>query len=176
MTAMPGFFDDLPMDPGLPPPPEPAELPESVEDSVTDDRPEEEKDLDPRARQDFEGLLYLGYLEEECEVAGHHFLLRTPTQDERIEMGLIHRAYINSFVVESAWELLMVAMYCQRIDSRDAPEPLTERARNPVATRFEWIKRSIRSSVVITKVFNHCVLLEKREKDLVDYLDGQTKS
>lgn len=129
-------------------------------------------DLDERATADFTGLLYLGYLEDECTVVGHRFLLRTPSQDERLEMGMLHRPYLNSVATEPAWRSITVAAFLRRIDSANAPEPLTAAA-NQVRDRFEWLQKSVHSSVVIEKLFDRCLELAARERDVVDFLDGQ---
>lgn len=133
-------------------------------------------DLDERAQQDFIGLMYLGYVEDECEVAGHRFRLRTPNHDERIERGNLHRPYIGSLNFEPLWELATVATYCIAIDGVEAPEPLNPKKVGPVETRLQWIKDHIISSLVIRKIFEQTLLIDARERVIVEYLDEQSKS
>lgn len=142
---------------------------------VTDEEPEEEvdqaqQDLDPRARQDFLGLLYLGWLEEETWVAGHRFLLRTPSQDERLEMGLVHKPFLNTVSTEPAWRLITCASFVRRIDNQDEPEPLLGQ-RTSVRDRFEWLRGSIHSKIVTEMLYDRCLLLDGRERAAVEYLD-----
>lgn len=132
-------------------------------------------DLDERAREDFVGLMRLGYLEEECVVAGHRFLLKTPWHDERIERGVLHKPFIGSMNFEPMWEMLTVAAYCHAIDGVPAPEPLGPKD-NAVAARLDWIKRSVYSQIVIRKVFAFAVDLDARERAVVEYVDAQSKS
>jgi hypothetical protein len=136
---------------------------------------EAQTDLDERARQDFSGLMYLGYLEDECEVVGHRFLLKTPWHEERIERGILHKPYFGSMNFEPMWELITVALYCHAIDGVAAPEPLGPRT-NAVGGRLDWIKRTVYSPIVIRKIFERCLELDARERAVVEYVDDQSKS
>lgn len=132
-------------------------------------------DLDERMQQTFVGLMYLGYIEDTCQVAGHQFRIRTPDNDERIERGELHRRYIGSMNFDPMWELITVAAYCTAIDDVPAPEPLSPKI-GPVATRLRWIKDHIISRLVISKIFEQCLLVDARERAVVEYLDEQSKS
>lgn len=132
-------------------------------------------DLDPEAREDFVGLMRLGYLEDVCTIAGHSFRLRTPTHDARIERGTLHREHLNSMNTEPMWRLITVATYCVEIDGVPAPEPLNPRTAG-VADRLRWIKNTVFSTVMIEKIFRQCLLLDAREFAVVEYLDGQGNS
>lgn len=145
------------------------ELPE--EEPEPEPEPTETSDLDPRHREDFTGLLYLGRLEEQCTIAGHRFLLRTPGQAERLEMGLIIKPYMNTATVEKAWRLLTVAAYTHQIDSVPSPVPLTA-ADTALRARFEWILTSITAEPVIELIYNRCRELDARTRDVVEALDG----
>lgn len=155
-----------------------AEFGPTVVFPVMEEMPEEpdpyadvKSDLDPRARQDFTGLLYLGCLEEECTVGGHKFLLRTPSQDDRLEMGVIHKPYLNTVSTEVAWRAITVAAHLRRIDSEIAPEPLNP-AVSGVRTRFEWMRSSIYSDEVIDRIYQYCLELSSRVGLVIDQLDG----
>lgn len=143
------------------------EVPEAEADDGWD---QIESDLDPRANEDFLGLLYLGRLEDECTVAGHRFLLRTPTQDDRLEMGLLHKPYLNSISTETAWRLITVSAFVRRIDSTDEPAPLTAQ---PVGVRgrFEWIRNAITAPMIIERLYEQCLLLDNRVRQVVEHLD-----
>lgn len=144
-----------------------------------DEEPDAEEqidnDLDPRAREDFLGLLYLGRLEEECTVAGHRFLLRTPSQDDRLDIGLVHKPYLNTVASEPAYRMITVASFVHRIDDQDEPAPLTGKS-TTLRDRFNWIRASITSDVIIEKLFAECMELDGRTRAVVDYLDGQGKA
>lgn len=140
-----------------------------------DEEDQIQTDLDERAMADFIGLMYLGYLEDECTVAGHRFVLKTPTHDDRIERGELHKKHIGSTNYEPMWELLTVAAYCHSIDGVPAPEQIGPQV-GPVAGRLNWVKQSIYSQIVIRMLFAECVKLDIRERAVVEYVDAQSKS
>lgn len=142
---------------------------------LTEDEPDPfatiETDMDPRVRQDFTGLLYVGRLEEECKVAGHRFLLRSPSQDDRLEMGPVHKPYVNTATMENAWRTITVSAYLRRIDSEVAPEPLGPGV-GAVRTRFDWMRASIYSSAVIDILYQNCLELGARVDAVISSLDS----
>lgn len=146
-------------------PPEAAPSPLASVDSV----------FDEKYREDFTGLLYLGKLEDECTVAGHRFLLATPTQDDRLEMGPLHKPWVNTITGEMAWRTIFVAAYLRRIDEEVAPEPLNSSITG-LRTRFDWVRRSIVSDIIIEKLFEQCMIIDARVRELIEELDGLGES
>lgn len=126
--------------------------------------------FDPKHREDFVGLLYVGKLEEQCTVAGHRFSLSTPGQTDRLSMGPLHKPYANTVAGEQAWRTIVVAAYLRQIDGELAPEPLRSDG-NPVEERFRWVLNSIHSDNVITRIYEETLLLDARVNTLVDILD-----
>jgi hypothetical protein len=137
-----------------------------------DDIPTE---MDARIREDFIGLVYLGRLEETCTVAGHTFTLRTPSQPDRLEMGPLHKPYLNTVTTESAWRLITVAAYLRKIDSQPSPEPLSASV-TALSTRLVWTRENIYSDQIIDRIFDHCLVLDGRVREIIDTLDGQGES
>lgn len=129
-----------------------------------------ESEFDPRHREDFTGLLFLGKLEDECRIAGHRFKLATPTQQDRLEMGPLHKPWVNTLTAELAWRLIIVAAYLRKIDSEDAPEPLS-RNMTPLGTRLDWVRETIVSDIIIERLYNECLLLDARVRELIEELD-----
>jgi hypothetical protein len=150
-------------------------IPEDEPQEVGSPRDQIDTELDPRHREDFVGLLYLGKVDHEVTVAGHRFLLATPGQRDRLEMGPLHKGYVNTITGERAWMAVTVAAYLRRIDNEDAPEPLT-RAKSPLVTRYEWVLNSIHSEVVIEKLYGKCMELDARVRDLTEELDELGKA
>lgn len=145
---------------------------ESVEEEPEEDPQQQAKDdLSDRAKEDFVGLMHLGHLEDECIVAGHKFLLRTPSQDDRLDMGSVHKPFLNTMSVEPAWQLVYVSAYLRRIDSIPAPEPLNSSI-SGLRTRFDWVKATIASPIMIGLLYQECMALGARERACVEYLDG----
>jgi hypothetical protein len=129
-------------------------------------------ELDPKIREDFIGLTYLGKLEETCRVAGHTFLLRTPSQVDRLEMGPLHKPYLNTVTTEAAWRQLTVAAYLRRIDSQVAPDPLSPSI-TALRVRLDWVRENIYSEQVVDRLYDECLLLDSRVRDVIEALDGQ---
>lgn len=134
------------------------------------EQPLDDLAFDERHREDFVGLLHLGKLEMECRVAGHRFLLRTPSQPDRLAMGPLHKEWLNTLTAERAWMLVTVAAYTRRIDTEVAPEPLNQNI-TALRTRFDWIMASIYNEQIVERVYSHCMLLDARTRELIDQLD-----
>lgn len=129
-------------------------------------------EIDPKIREDFIGLTYLGRLEESCKIAGHTFLLRTPPQPDRLEMGPLHKPYLNTVSTEAAWRVITVAAYLRKIDSQVAPEPLSPSV-TALRTRLDWVQTNIYSDHVIERLYDECLLLDGRVREVIESLDGQ---
>lgn len=120
----------------------------------------EPKEFDPRWRDPFTGLLYLGSLQEEFEFYGHRFRIATPTQDERIEMGLILTPYQGTLSEDIAYQALLVAVYLQEIDGQELPQPvLNDPKDSALRERFRWVRLNIRAPV-IQRIFEQCLILD----------------
>lgn len=146
------------------------EDPSLEEQEQHDELADVESVFDARYREPFTGLLYLGRLEETCRIAGHTFVLATPGQSERLEMGPVHKPWVNTMTAEQAWRLVRVAAYLQRIDDEPAPEPL-KGGRVELRDKFRWVCESIYSETIIEKLFDACLLLEERVRVVIEELD-----
>lgn len=113
-------------------------------DGVESDQGEQDEEplpeFDPRVRQDFEGLLYLGKLTAQFEWMGHTFVIRTLTVGEVLEIGLIHREYVGTMADVKAYQAALSAACVVQIDRKFMPFPLTNEADDtPVRNRFEYV-------------------------------------
>lgn len=132
--------------------------------------------FDPKFREDFIGLLYLGMQEKEIRHFGHRFLLRTPGQADRLRMGEVHKQWANTVQGEYAWRMIYVAGFLRRIDDEQAPEPLKGGPGEGLVARFRWVLESIESPVVIDTLFNECLNLELSSANLIEALDDVGES
>jgi hypothetical protein len=125
--------------------------------------------FDARFREPFTGLLYLGHLEDTVEHLGHKFRLVTPSQNERLETGILHKKYLNSISSEIAWAAITVAAYLRQVDGSDLPQPI-----GPVDTglrdRFSWIVENLKG-VVISRLYESCLLLDSKVNDAITELE-----
>ena len=100
----------------IPPPPSDETTPDEADDSVTL--------LDPRYKQDFEGLTYLGYLADEFEVGGHRLSVRTLNTDALLEVGLWTQKFSGSLGESRAYSTAVVAAAIELLDGRPLHRPL----------------------------------------------------
>lgn len=128
-------------------------------------------EFDPRHRDNFVGLLYLGKLEDMCTIAGHRFRLATPNLRDRLAMGPLHKTYANTVVGEMAWRTITVAAYLREIDGQAAPEPLNSRD-EPVAVRLRWVLDSIHSDEMIGLIYQQALLISAQVHELTEALDA----
>lgn len=142
----------IPVENAIPtPPPEPEEDP--------DLKPRE---FDPKAREPFIGLLYLGSLDREITLYGHTFLLVTPTNAERIQMGLITREWRDTATEEIALGQALVAAFLQKVDNTPLPEPISPNPKDTALRgRFNWVGENLRRPV-IQALFQECMLLDSQ--------------
>lgn len=72
--------------------------------------------LDPRVRENVEGLIWLGYLEREFEFCGHTFHIRTLKGDEDLAAGLAVKEYVETFSQARAWAWAKVGLSLIAVD------------------------------------------------------------
>jgi acyl-homoserine lactone acylase PvdQ len=124
------------------------------ESAIPDPEPEEElpekddlSEFDPRYRDPFLGLLYLGFLTKEEEIFGHSFKLVTPGQRTRFEAGLLHKPYLNSMEGENAWATVQVAAYLLAVDGTELPGAIGPKSTG-VTERYNWVVDNLHRTVI----------------------------
>lgn len=144
------------MQPTAPAPETPQGPPEGQEQPVTPDY----REFDPRHKEAFTGLLYVGHLDDEFPLYGHKFRIATPTQTERLQIGPVIREYTDTLTTDLAWQAAMVAAYLVEIDGHPLPQPIfTDPKENALRARFTWVIDNLRRPV-INAVSDRCLILE----------------
>jgi hypothetical protein len=137
--------------------------PEPEPEPIEEDVPE----FDARHREPFRGLLYVGALTETFELFGHSFLIGTPTQTERLQIGQVIQPWQGTVTGEIAYQTALVAAYLVEIDGVKLPEPVLN---NPKETalhdRFRWCSENLRR-VVIDEIFTRCLELDGKVDDVL---------
>ena len=100
----------------IPPPP--------PSDETTPDEADDSAFLDPRYKQDFDGLTFLGYLADEFEVGGHRISVRTLNTDALLEVSLWTQKYSGSLGESRAYSTAVVAAAVELLDGRPLHRPL----------------------------------------------------
>jgi hypothetical protein len=155
-NLLPVSEDDLMMKPlvALPIFDEDVDEPKKEEKEKT----KEPSEFDSRYKEPFLGLLYIGELTKEVMILGHGFFLKTPTQRERLEAGLLHKKYLNSISAEISWASITTALYLHQVDGYDLPLPIGPKD-SGLQGRLDWVLDNIKSTVT-QLVFEECLLLD----------------
>jgi len=125
------------------------------------------QEFDPKVRQDFDGLLYLGRLTHTFSFVGHQFVIRTLTTGEILEVGLLHAQYANTLADVKAYQAALVAACVVTVDSRPMPLPITNDVLDTaLVARFEYVKRSW-FPPILDAVYQQYLLLERRVDDVI---------
>ncbi len=152
-------------------PGQPTEPHPGTSDGVESDQGEPEEvlpEFDPRVRQDFEGLLYLGYLTSDFEWMGHRFLIRTLRVGEVLEIGLLHREYVGTITDIKAYQAALVASCVLQVDGRQLPFPLTmENEDTLLRNRFQYVLDKW-FPPTLDAVYEHYLLLESRVEKVME--------
>jgi len=89
-------------------------------------------------KDEFEGLLYLGYLQQEVnEIPFHKFVVKTLTINEKLEVSLITKPYLESIGYNRAYKAAIVAAGLVSVDGRELI-PSNKRI-NIVKEKFNYI-------------------------------------
>lgn len=124
--------------------------------------------FDPRFRQDFEGLLFIGKLTDDFTWLGHRFRIQTIPGDDLLEMGLLHKPYVGTISDVVAYQRLVVAACLVTMDDQAPPFPITNEVADTLLTnRFRWVQKSLFPPVVDV-IYERYLLLEKRVQDVVE--------
>lgn len=104
--------------------------PEEVTQNV-DTFPEEWKD-------EFEGLLFLGYLQKEVtQIPFHKFVIRTLTINEKIDVSLITKPYVDSVGFNRAWKSAVVAAGLVSVDGRELVS--SNKSINSLQQKYDYV-------------------------------------
>jgi hypothetical protein len=121
----------------------------------------DDDDFDPRCRQDFHGLLYLGALTTEVDVYGHKFEMRTLTTDEQLQIGLFLREYEGSVIQGKAYATALVASSVVSVDGKELPKPFqAEKGDTPLRHKVKIVAKWYPQVVDI--LYNEYLILEAR--------------
>lgn len=141
------------------------ETPVEMSDSA---EPEPIPEFDPKVREDFEGLLYLGRLTKTFNWLGHRFLIRTLSVGEILEVGLLHKPYVGSLADVKAYQSAVVAASVLEVDGKPMPVPLTnERTDTSLVNRFEYVLNSW-FPPTLDAIYEQYLLLESRVEEVIE--------
>lgn len=175
--------DELLIGPQSPPPVPPTSSgPEASSAAPPDEEPHPGSDgddevvaeplpeFDPEFRKPFEGLLYLGKLQQTFHWMGHTFVIKTLTTDEILEVGLVHAQYVGTMGEAKAYQAAVVAACIVSVDGSPPPLPITNEPDDTLLrARFDYVKRSWFPPTV-DAIYDRYLVLEKQMFDVLEEL------
>jgi hypothetical protein len=138
LSPAPGFGDTSGADG------ESQEAPQDSGGGEEEEAPEEDlPEFDPKHRQEFEGLLYLGRLQETFRLWGHTFVIKTLTTEEVAEIGLIIKPYRDSAGYNAVYQSATVAACVVTVDGKPLPQTIEIDTKDELRNvRFPYVLRN----------------------------------
>jgi len=100
-------------------------------------------------KQEFEGLLYLGYLEKEVtSIPFHTFVVRTLTVSEKLAVSLLTKEYVDTVGFGRAYRAAVVAAGLQSVDGRDMIE--SSKSNNVLRQKYDYVTNGWYDAVIDT--------------------------
>lgn len=125
------------------------------------------REFDPKHREPFLGLLYVGYLDDEVTVYGHKFRLATPTNTERLQIGMVISPWRNTLTEEIAYGQAVVSAFLHSVDGTALPEPVTTNPKDfALRDRFNWVGENLKRPV-INALFDACLKLDAQVDEVL---------
>lgn len=142
--------------------PAPAEEAPQVQEDFTP------REFDPKHKEPFTGLLFVGALTDEFELWGHRFVIATPTQTERMQIGPVIKDYADTIAGEMAYATALVAAYLVSVDGHELPKPVVKDIKETaLRDRFRWVSDTLQKPV-IDYVFSKCLELDQQVDDVLE--------
>jgi hypothetical protein len=112
------------------------------ENNLVEEDQENNIDTFPDAWKDeFEGLLFLGYLQSEVtQIPFHKFVVRTLTINEKIEISLLTKPYLDSVGFNRAWKSATVAAGLVSVDGR--PLISSNKTVNSLQQKYDYVTQN----------------------------------
>ena len=125
----------------------------SQTDKSTDSFPEEWK-------EEFEGLLFLGYLQSEVtRIPFHKFSVRTLNVSEKIEVSLLTKPYRETVGFNRAWKAAVVAAGLISVDGRELVP--SSKSTNTLQQKYDYVVSNW-YDIVIEILYNEIDMLENK--------------
>lgn len=135
------------------------------EGAASEERPLPE--FDPRVRQDFDGLLFLGALTNQFEWLGHTFVIKTLSTDELLEVSLLVKEWQGTLGEMKAYSAAIVAACTVSVDGKPLPQPISANPGDlPVRNRFNMVRRWYPTTLDV--VYDEYMQLERRVLEVMD--------
>jgi hypothetical protein len=133
-------------------------------------------EFDPRHREAFDGLLFLGALDTEFVWAGHRFKIRTLTTGELLEVALAQRQYRDSLGDSRSYVTAIAAACIVHVDGKPLPQPLsTQVSDTEFSNKFAYVRDSWFPWVTDT-VYGEYMKLEAQATEVLEAMGKASPS
>lgn len=114
---------------------------ETTQVKSSDEEGQLPEEFDPKHRDAFNGLMFIGALTSSFTFLGHKIKIKTIGIDDLLEVGLITAKYKGTLGESRAYSTAMVAASIISIDGKPLPQPLTtDPADTPLSNSFEYVR------------------------------------
>lgn len=167
----PDFYDagsGLPSSPGpLPTGPLPGAEPEPDTQAATEAPSDPPAEFDPRVRDPFTGLLYLGELKDSFDWLGHRFQIRTLRSGDLLEIALVVAKYADTIGASRAYADATAAACLISVDGKELPVAITtEPTDTDFIARFEYVSKTYYPPV-IDVIYDRYLQLEGKVEEAI---------
>lgn len=173
-----GSYDPTTVRPSLSDPSQSSEAPGGAESHDGTDvsgegvaEPTQEKaplpEFDPRHREPFKGLLFLGALSKTYTWLGHKFEIRTLTTEEVLAVALITAKYEGTMGAQRAYVTAVVALAVQTVDDEHLPYPYKkdDLGNTYAEGRFNYVKANW-FPYTIDAIYTEYLILESTVREV----------
>lgn len=128
--------------------------------------------FDPRYKDDFIGLMYLGRLSHTFDLLGHEVVIRTLTTEELAEISMFMKPYEGTAHREGIYAAVIAGVCTESVDGQPLPQPIT---RNSTGA-LERIRYSLKNWLppVHNRIFQEYYALDLRASRVLDQMGKQS--
>lgn len=126
-------------------------------------------------REDVNGLIWLGYLEDTFSFCGHNFVIRLLRGDEELLASLVTKEYAETLGQAKAHIWATVALALVAVDgAEDFCPPGTPAKESYARARFQWVTGNWYWPVAIF-IFERYTALQTRQQEALEALEDFCK-
>ena len=125
----------------------------------------------PETQQAVDGLIWLGYLQDELEFCGHRFVVRTLRGDEELMAASVMQEYVETLGQSRAWVWAVIGLALVSVDGDDAFCPQAGPDRMAYArARFKYVTENWFWPVAAA-IFQTYTNLQERQSEAIQAVE-----
>lgn len=124
-------------------------------------------EFDPKYKESFKGLMYLGRITKDFSLWGHSFSVKTLTTEEHTLIGLLCAQYEGTRAANAVYQTAVVAASVVLVDGQELPQPLGPDQVAALRVRFDYVSREWMPPVR-EKIFEEAFSLEMQVREVLE--------